>query len=207
MRSGTKIIVCVIAVLTVVGAGQLRADVYTTGVSFNFAGGQGGVLATTQPNLGGDGAALLLALDGNLVLQPTNYTVGIGHVWYSVLPGTVIDPAFALTAPQFANAFTGNLGGRIQVVPGQTFLLAFWLDANGNSVPGPGDRFGWASIVYNSSTLSLVGNAIESTGIGIIAGTTNAVPEPSTAWLLLLALAAVPAARRWKRARPTSSSI
>jgi hypothetical protein len=139
----------------------------------------------------GDGAGLLLSLDNNLVLRPTAYTVGIGHVWYSVTQGTVIDPAFALTAPQFANAFTGYLGGTIQVVPGQPFLLGFWLDANGNQTPGLGDRFGWARLVYNASTLTLVDNAIESTGAGIIAGTTIPVPEPVPTLLLLITAGAI----------------
>lgn len=205
MHSSAKAILCAIAISMVVG-NSLRGDVYTTSVTLNVVNGQGGISATTQPNHGGDGAILGLAIDGSLVLRPTSYSVGIGHVWYSVTPGTVIDPAFAMTAPAFANAFTGNLNGSIQLVPGQTYLLGFWLDANGNSIPGLGDRFGWASFTYNSSSLTLVGNAIESTGAGIIAGTTTAVPEPSSALLLLLGLVAMPAVRRLKRAKLTRSS-
>ncbi|HEY2800621.1 MAG TPA: hypothetical protein VGI85_08510, partial [Chthoniobacterales bacterium] len=159
---------------------QARADVYTTGVALNFAGTAGDVSAWTQPNLSGDGAIVSLAIDNNLELRPTNYSVGIGHVWYSVTPGTIIDPAFAVSAPPFVNAFTGYLGGRIQLEVGQSFLLGFWLDANGNSTPGLGDRFGWASFTYSASGLSLLSSAIESTGTGIIAGTTIAVPEPSS---------------------------
>jgi hypothetical protein len=74
---------------------------------------------------------------------------------------------------------------------GQSFLLGFWLDANGNGMPGLGDRFGWASFTYNPSGISLNSSAIESTRTGIIAGTTTAVPEPSTPRLIFLALAVV----------------
>ena len=180
-----------IAVLLVLFNARAHATVYTTGVALNFASGQGSISAWTQPNLSGDGASILIAIDSNLVLRPTNYSVGIGHVWYSVTPGTAIDSAFAASAPAFANAFTGDLSGRIQLSLGQTFLLGFWLDANGNSNPGSGDRFGWARFTYNSSGLSLVDSAIESTGTGIIAGTTTVVPEPSTVWLFLVVAAPI----------------
>ena len=169
-----------------------KADIYTTGVAFNFTGNSGGVSAWTQPNLGGDGAIVSLAINDSLQLKPTAYSVGIGHVWYSVTPGTAIDPAFAASAPAFVNAFTGYLGGTIELGPGYTFLLGFWLDANGNGTPGLGDRFGWASFTYNQSTLHFNSSAIESNGIGIIAGTTTEVPEPSTLCLIFLGLAAVP---------------
>ena len=135
-----KLLVHLVAIYFLLGGMCARGDVYTNSVSLSFANGQGIIWAWTQPNFMGDGAGLLLSLDNSLVLRPTNYTVGIGHVWYSVTQGTVIDPAFALTAPQFANAFTGYLGGTIQVIPGQPFLLGFWLDANGNQNPGPGER-------------------------------------------------------------------
>ena len=81
-------------------------------------------------------------IDDNFELRPTAYSVGIGHIWYSVIAGTIIDPAFATSAQPFVNAFTGYLGGRIQLHDGQSFLLGFWLDASTNCLPGSGDRFG-----------------------------------------------------------------
>ena len=183
-----KTIISLIAISLVVFSACARGDVYTTGVALNFASDQGNISAWTQPNLGGDGAIVSIAIDNNLVLSPTAYSVGIGHVWYSVTQGTAIDSAFASTEPAFVNAFTGDLSGRVQLALGQTFLLGFWLDANGNGNPGSGDRFGWARLTYNSSGLSLVNSAIESTGTGIIAGTTTVVPEPSIFSLFLFAL-------------------
>ena len=181
-----NVIVSVIAVSILLFAHLARADVYTTGVALNFAGAGGNVSAWTQPNLGGDGAIVSLAIDDNFELRPTAYSVGIGHVWYSVIVGTIIDPAFAASAQPFVNAFTGYLGGRIQLHDGQSFLLGFWLDANANGVPGSGDRFGWARFTYILPTgIVLNGSAIESTGTGIIAGTTTAIPEPVSLWLLI----------------------
>lgn len=184
-------IISLVAIAAIIFGMKARADVYTTGVALNFANDSGTVSAWTQPNLSGDGAIVSLTINSNLQLQPTLYSVGIGHVWYSVQANTVIDPAFAMSAPPFVNAFTGYLGGRIQLALGQTFLLAFWLDENINSTPGPGDRFGWARFSYTASGLSLVNSAIESTGTGIIAGTTTAVPEPSSLLLLSLGVAGV----------------
>ena len=184
----SKSIISLIALVMVVFSVRARGDVYTTGVALNFASGAGSIAAWTQPNLSGDGAILSIAIDNNLVLSPTGFSAGIGHVWYSVTPGTAIDPAFAASAPAFANSFTNNLSGQIQLSLNQSFLLGFWLDANGNSVAGAGDRFGWASFTYNASGLNLTGSAIESTGTGIITGTTTVVPEPATISLLLFAL-------------------
>jgi PEP-CTERM motif len=180
LPSTRNTIVTLVVTLVVAFSLRVRADVYTTGVALSFAGAAGNVSAWTQPNLGGDGAIVSLTIDDNFELTPIAYSVGIGHVWYSVMPGTIIDPSFTTTAPPFVNAFTGYLGGRIQLVVGQSFLLGFWLDANGNGMPGSGDRFGWASFTYNPSGIILISSAIESTGTGIIAGTTTAVPEPNS---------------------------
>ena len=186
LTSARNAMVGLVAIAAIVFSVEARADVYTTGVGLNFAGAAGNVSAWTQPNLGGDGAIVSLVIDDNFELRPTAYSVGIGHIWYSVTAGTIIDPAFATSAQPFVNAFTGYLGGRIQLHDGQSFLLGFWLDANTNSVPGSGDRFGWARFTYILPTgIVLNDSAIESTGAGIIAGTTTAVPEPGS--LLLLA--------------------
>ena len=108
----------------------------------SFPGTNYEIYAATQPEFQGAGAGLWLSVDTRRVLRPVTYTVGIGHVWYRVFDGTVIDPAFAGSATPFANAFTGNLSGQIQMTLGGSFLLGFWLDANGDSIPDTPDRFG-----------------------------------------------------------------
>ena len=164
------------------------ASVYQTGVALNGDN----LTAWTQPNLSGDGCGLVLGIDPNLVLRARAFTVGIAHIWYSVAPGTAIDPAFIGTTPPFANSLTGDVSGTIQLTLGGTYLLGFWLDSAGSGhIPGPGDRFGWARLTYTASGLSLVNSAIEDTGTGIYAGTLNVVPEPASVWLLLWPLLAV----------------
>ena len=67
--------------------------------------------------------------------------------------------------------------------------MGFWLDANFDSTPDLGDRFGWARLSYTTASgLTLLDNAIEDTGTGIIAGTTITAPEPSSSLLLAISL-------------------
>ena len=161
----------------------------------NILGLIDGIYATTQPALEGHGAALGLKVTvpphGRLqppraVLSPSGGTVGIGHVWYEVAGGTVIDPAYTATATPFYNADNPSISGLIQLTPNPTFLLGFWLDANFDQIPDTGDRFGWARLSYTAASgLTLLDNAIEDTTAGIIAGTTTTAPEPGGTALLL----------------------
>lgn len=162
-----------------------------------FPGANYEIRAWTEPNFGGDGAYLGLFADTQRILRPVNYTVGIGHVWYRTLDGQMIDPAFVVSNSPFASSITGDLSGQIQMTLGGSFLLGFWLDANTDHTPDAGDRFGWARLRYTAANgLTLVDNAIESTGTGIIAGTTTVAPEPGSESLLLGGLLAILAPRR-----------
>jgi len=167
---------------------SLMASVYTNGVAMDIYGPSPMTIsAWTQPNLGGDGAILDLAIDPGNILRPTAYSIGIGHAWYGVSSGTVVDATFASTATPFANALTADLSGHITMSVGSMFLLGFWLDEYENNIPGPGDRFGWAALKYTGSSLVLVDSAIDDSATGIIAGTTTVVPEPATYSLILSA--------------------
>ena len=169
--------------------GSVYQSSFGVGPVTNFPGANFSIGASTGPNGGGDGAGLLLFADTHLVLRPVTYTAGIGHVWYRTLDGTVIDPSFVAANSPFASSITGNLSGQIHMTLGGSFLMGFWLDANTNNTPDPGDRFGWARLRYTTANgLTLLDNAIEDTGAGIIAGTTNPVPEPSASVLLALSL-------------------
>lgn len=187
-------------------AASTDAAVYNSGVTLgNYVDNQRLLSAWTEP--AGDsnryGAEIGLAIDGSLVLTPTVYTVGIGHVWYSVTHGTAVDPAFATTAPVFLNAFLPSVRGSVQMTPGTPFLLGFWLDRTQDQIPGAGDRFGWAELEYTSSSgLILRDSAIEGTGAGIIAGTTIAVPEPSILCPALASLVCCMSRRRHAQERP-----
>jgi hypothetical protein len=163
-----------------------QTGIYTTGVRYTAPF----LSAWTQPNTSGDGAELILAISPSNVLSATNYSVGIGHVWYSVQPGTILNTSWASTATPFANAITGDLSGRISLTLGQPFLLGFWLDATSNPAPAAGDRFGWAELMLTTSGLQLIRSATEPSGMGLVAGTTTVVPEPTTLGLAAVALLA-----------------
>lgn len=166
-------------------AGGVYQSSVSVGPSLTFPGAYT-IATATEPAFAGDGAGLELSVDSHRVLRPVEATVGIGHVWFSTVNGVVIDPAFTASATPFANAFTYDLSGQIQLTSGQSFLLAFWLDATRDSIPDAGDRFGWARLSYTTASgLTLLDNAIEDTGVGIIAGTTTTAPEPGSALLLL----------------------
>ena len=157
--------------------------------------------ASTEPNSGGLGAGLLLFADAHLVLRPVTLTVGVGHAWYRTLDGRAIDPAFVAANSPFASNIGIDLSGEIQMTLGGSFVLGFWLDANIDRTPNSGDRFGWARLRYTAANgLTLLDNAIEDTGAGIVAGTTNAVPEPSP-FLLLAPLLVLGLLRRVSRKR------
>lgn len=157
-------------------------DTFVSGANYLIA-------TTTEPDWEGPGAGLWLFADTHLVLRPVNVTLGIGHAWYRTLDGRVIDPAFVAASSPFASNIGIDLSGEIQMVLGGSFLLGFWLDANGDRAPNSGDRFGWARLRYTAANgLTLLNNAIEDTGVGIIAGTTNPVPEPSSSLFLAVSL-------------------
>jgi hypothetical protein len=60
------------------------------------------------------------------------------------------------------------------------FYMGYWIDDGLNGV------YGWAELVYDGTTLTLVDSAAENDGVGIIAGQYQQVPEPAT--LLLFGL-------------------
>lgn len=140
------------------------------------------IQAWTQPNGSGDGGFVETTLNSNLVLSPYSVTVGIGETWYSVTNGTVFAPSTRSTLTIFAsNLETPPYPEQLQLSVGQDFYLAVWLQE-------PQDRYGWAHLkLTSSSTLTLLGSAIEDTGSGIIVGTTTVVPEPSSFCLTALA--------------------
>jgi len=94
----------------------------------------------------------------------------------------------------FCNSFTVQLGD-INMTVDQPFYLAFALYGDIHPVP----IYGWAELVYDGTTLSLVDSAAETTGVGIYTGTYNEIPEPYTAGLALTGFAVMAIRRRLRR--------
>jgi hypothetical protein len=186
-----RTLICVACVLINPVVSQIsRASVFSNSV-FLFPGsfpppGQPGfeMQAWTQPNGTGNGGFVEVTINPSLVLSPYAYTVGIGERWFSANYGDVFDTAALSTATPFANNLAAPFTpGQIQLSVGQDFYLAFWLQSS-----PPPYAFGWAHLKLTSTTtLTLLGNAIEDSGSGIIVGTTTVVPEPSSFYLAAMA--------------------
>ena len=170
------------------------ANVFTSSVSIHTAffppPNQPGweIQAWSNPNNTGDGGFLDLTIS-NLVLSPYNGTVGIGHIWYNVGNGAAVDPALVSTGTPFYALTPRTVPpwtpGNIQLSLGQDFYLGFILEEGFSNT----FRYGWAHLQLTSpTTLVLLGNAIEDSGSGIIAGTMTVVPEPSTLSLVAMSL-------------------
>jgi len=132
-------------------------------------------------------------------------TIGIGHRWFATQYGAVLDASALLNADFLLNGDTMEFGS-IEMPYNQVFYLGFSLDEG--PLSGPYNNtpdhyiYGWAALLWNGTELTLVDSAAETTGVGIYAGTYNAIPEPSAAGLLLAGLAAFAMRRRHKR-RPS----
>ncbi len=101
-------------------------------------------------------------------------------------------------ATPFADNIIPTLG-TVNIDINQIFYLGFWLDADAGGAPS--DIYGWAALRWDGAALTLVDSAAETTGVGIYAGTYDAIPEPATAGLLLAGIAAALLRRRRPHSR------
>ena len=161
---------------------------YTPGIGVPPPNNQPGFEIRTwlQPNTDDiwNEAELWLTVDSNLVLSPYSQILDPGANWYNVSYGTPLNSAFCSTTTPFAGLIGTYSTNRIPLSVGQDFYLGFWIRDYGTNL------YGWAHLELTSpSTLALLGSATENSGAGIIAGTTTAIPEPSSLCLIAAALA------------------
>ena len=131
-------------------------------------------------------------------------SLACGNFWFETAVGAPIDSQAASLATPFVHNFGESYGEwtPVNLYRNRIFYLGFWLDADANRIPsGTTDVYGWASLLWDGTELTLEGSAAETTGVGLYAGTYNAIPEPATAGLLLAGIAAALLRRR----RPHSS--
>lgn len=172
------------------------ADLYTPGAWMSpYGSGTNPALTSwTLPNEQGAGAYLYMLVDVSNpampVLTPDYGTVGIGHSWYETTVDTAIDYNYAIsTTPFYAES---SSDGEIQMTLNLPFYMAFKLGDRESS--NSWDTYGWAELMWDGSELQILDSAAENSGVGIIAGKYEAVPEPATillfglgglgAWLL-----------------------
>ena len=155
---------------------------------------------------GGGTGVLLELLSGPgpaFSLQADNMTAGIIHMWFATQYGAAVDESAMAGADFLARSDTMEFGS-IGVPLNQIFYLGFRLDGPPSpDYPHPPSYYiyGWAALLWNGTTLALVDSAAETTGVGIYAGTYDAIPEPTTVGLLLAGLAIL-AVRRRRMRRP-----
>ncbi len=131
-------------------------------------------------------------------MQTDDMTIGIAHLWFATEYGVAVDSSAMADADYLANLETEEYGP-IDVPLNQVFFLGFRLD--GSDPPVSYYIYGWAALLWDGTQLTLVDSAAETTGVGIYAGTYDAIPEPTTAGLLLAGLAVL-AVRRRRMRRP-----
>lgn len=127
-------------------------------------------------------AAIDITIKAPLSLEVDSYagTLGMSHKWFAVTNGMAIDETIGARAPTF---FTFGSQGSLLMSP-QPFILGFWLQYMEAPIdPALEYIFGWAEFTYAGNVLTLVDSAAENTGVGIIAGEYQVIPEPATALL------------------------
>ncbi len=135
-----------------------------------------------------DGAGQWTTLEANAL------AVGMEYRFFEAEYGDVIDSCFAASAAAFADSVTGECED-LYFDAGQRIYLGFRLGSNENF---PYAEYGWAELYFDGNVVSILSSATERTGLGIFAGTGQAIPEPATAGLLLLGAAGLVRGRRRK---------
>ena len=117
------------------------------------------------------------------------WTAGAGQIWYLAGYGDAIDAAAANAADPLADSYNGIIG-QIDLTINDPFYLSYWLGDSG--APGSaGSVYGWAQLIYDGTTLSLLDSAAETTGVGLYTGTYIPIPEPGTLALALTSVLAL----------------
>ena len=121
----------------------------------------------------------------NILLSAERITAAIAQSWFPVIFGSLVDEsAWQTAAEYFVDFGDENYLGSLTLTEGESMYLGFRLDAYG--FPPYNREYGWAELLYDGTTISVVSSATERTGLGIYAGTGTAIPEPTTAGLLLI---------------------
>jgi len=187
-------------VLSALGGPLYGAQVYDSGFTldhrFEYVSGPVGIITIneecisvwSQPNWSGWYGSTSLDFDGSNFLGPGLTLLDPPFSWYTVNEGQVIDAALvATTTPYVSNCGPYN-PTTLTLSIGDRFLLGVWLDADDNNTTSAGDCYGWVRLERTATGLNLVDSGVADSGVGIIAGTFETVPEPSTFALIFFAL-------------------
>lgn len=177
--------------LSIISAPYLTAAVISnTNVSLSDGGFAGADYALTvfQDEAGTDPTSILFNVTGSILTFVTS-NIDEGSDWY-----------LASFEDEFSN-------GNIQADLFQVFVRAttsgfesndlnvgfgsFYLGVNTGNMDGgfdpfpPRNLYGWVRLQNTGGSLTMLGNAMSYQGTGVVIGTTQAIPEPSSLTLLL----------------------
>ena len=138
----------------------------------------------------------------NALLDFTTLAVDEGSDWYDVNANSVFT-AQTIANGDFPVLINPETFGELVVTVGESFFLGV---NTGNSflADGSGSRehFGWAEVsVDQFGTLSILDSAVAYDQGGIVVGTSQSVPEPSSATLIGLGIVGLVARRRRRSLR------
>ena len=156
----------------------------TTGMNTSFEAGILGAILL-------DGGGLWAELTAD------NATIGLDHHWFLMDYDELVDAEALATSRPFV-PFSDPEYATVRLNLNQSFYLGFQLGSTEhfpNAV-----QYGWAELFFDGAAVSVASSATERTGLGIYAGTGQAIPEPATAGLLLLGAAGLLRVRRRGRA-------
>ncbi len=153
---------------------------------------------TVIQDLFGDFTSVWFDYDGSSLTAVASNT-DEGSDWYVVEPGDVFGPVTIAR-----NDFPSIIG--VPVFAGtEEFYLGVSTGTIDCSNPSCRDVFGWVRLRNVFGQLEMVENAVAYNSLGIIVGTTNLVPEPSSIALGWMALAGLTTSYRWPSSRAISN--
>ena len=123
--------------------------------------------------------------------------ISYGHAWRLLLCGDLVDANSVMG--DFDDYFLAlfdshynDIFSDLTIHTGESVYLGFFIEGD----PYLDPLFGWVELSYDGKNAFVVGSAMETTGLGIYAGTGWVVPEPSVALLSIVGLAALCLRRR-----------
>ena len=126
---------------------------------------------------------------------------GIAEVYslYMADQGTIFDATYVNSQPSFVNNLNTPGENTLTLLRGESQYIAYWDDRTIPVTPdqsaSDGDLYGWA-LVTNVAGELVVTESATATSTGIIVGTLQQIPEPSTTLLLIAGLSTVAIQRK-----------
>ncbi|NLL84747.1 MAG: PEP-CTERM sorting domain-containing protein [Lentisphaerae bacterium] len=123
-------------------------------------------------------------------------TASYGHMWRQLVYGDIVDQNSVMGdhGDYFFTFWDGHYNDPVTdliINKGEPTYLGFFIESDAIDA-----LFGWVALGYDGTKVYVIDSALETTGVGIYAGTYDAVPEPSVGLLLFAGATALLLRRR-----------